>query len=127
MDTVNFLASVIGLTWIAVALSLLLNAKMMRELFMMMEKETMSYVKGIADFVFGVIVVLWTGNVWGSSWMTIITVIGWLGILGGIFMMFWPAKAVKWMMKMKDSAAMSYLLLVLVIVGLVLVYFGFAG
>lgn len=126
MQIVNFLASIWGMFMVFVPLSLLINPKQVRGLFARVENETTAYVWGIVSFILGAGTVL-LNNVWAKDWKTIITVIGWAGILKGLCMMFCTERTIKMSAKFKDKEWISYALLVAVFLGLVCVYFGFVG
>lgn len=126
MEIANFLAEVWGMLLVIIPLSFLTNSKMMKELFMMAEKETAAYTEGVLSFFLGVATVL-LNNVWAHDWMTIVTILGWLALLKGLFLMFWTSQAIAWEKKIKGASWFSYALLVSIVIGLALVYFGFVG
>jgi len=124
MQTANFLASIWGLFFIAVPLSLLINPKQIKRLISALENEVSVFVIGIIAFVWGTLTLL-LNNVWEYNWRTIITIIGWAAILKGLCFLFMPEHVLKMIAKIKDKDWVSYAVLVAVFIGLVIAFFGF--
>lgn len=126
MEIANFLASIWGLFFIIVPLSLLINPKQIKEILLTAERDLALFIRGAVVFVLGSATVL-LNNVWEKDWKVLVTIIGWVAILKGLAGIFYPEGAKKMIGAMKDKEWVSYLLLVAVFLGLVCVYFGFTG
>lgn len=126
MEISNFLAYVWGIFLIVVPLSLLINPKQIKNLFLMVENEAKAYYSGIISFLVGIITILLNGG-WAYSWKALIAVLGLLAIVKGCFLLFWPEQGVKFYNSIKDKEWIFYLLFAAVFVGLFAVYFGFFG
>jgi uncharacterized protein YjeT (DUF2065 family) len=85
------------------------------------------FIAGLAAFVPGLAIVL-THNVWAADWRLIVTVIGWLGLAGGVFRLLFPqqVRSIGTAM-LRHAAWLRGAGLAVVALGAVLVYFGFAG
>jgi hypothetical protein len=85
------------------------------------------FIAGLVAFVPGLAIVL-THNVWAADWRLIVTVIGWLGLVGGVFRLLFPQHVRRVGMAMlKHAAWLRGAGLAVVLLGAVLAYFGFAG
>jgi len=79
-----FIASLIGPVLLAVSLSLLLNRAAFQDVLAHLGSNIMViFLAGIALLVAGIAIVQ-THNVW-QGWPMIITLFGWLAIIGGLF------------------------------------------
>lgn len=126
METAITLAKLWGLFLVVIPLSLLLNPKMIKELFSSMEKEITVYVSGIVCLLLGSVTVFFN-NTWQKDWKTILTVIGWLFVLRGLASLFVTPMVAKNCSKMKEKEYTSYIVLAILIIGLILAYFGFSA
>jgi len=83
MQTSHFLAQLMGPVILAAAISLFINGEtqvaMAREF---LESPPLIYVSGMLVMTAGLAIVLYH-NVWALDWRLIITVLGWLGLIGG--------------------------------------------
>lgn len=128
MSTANLLANLWGLFFVLIPLSFLINSGMLRTFLAEKEKEAALYCLGLVYVFIGAITIFFN-NVWAMRWETILTVLGWIVLLKGVFFMFWTKEASA-MMKAAEEKYLkyaSYGLLVMLLVGLVLIYFGFLG
>ena len=126
MEIANFLASIWGLYLVFMPLSLLVNPKHIKNIFSVMENEASAYICGTICFILGTATVL-LNNTWAYDWKTIVTVLGWVSIIKGLFLLFWTQGAINFYSRVKDKEWLSFGLLALSFVGLVSVYFGFVG
>ncbi len=120
----NFLAEIFGFSLAVAGLALLINQKNIKKLFQLAEDEAMTFCRGIVSFVIGVAIVL-VHNIWASDWRVIITILGWLAVIKGVLCMFSPDSAKKWIDKVKDKEWIPIALVVIVLIGCLLIYFGF--
>jgi hypothetical protein len=89
-----YLARLIGPVFVAVGIGMLLNTK----LYLVMAEQglhsyVLIYLSGILTLVAGLALVL-AHNVWVADWRLILTLLGWLGVIGGTFRILWPQEVV---------------------------------
>lgn len=90
MDTSLFLAKLIGPTLLAVSAAFLINQVNMREMAAdFLEHRGLIFLAGILTLLAGLAIVL-THNVWEWRWPVIITIFGWLSVIGGAFRIIFP-------------------------------------
>jgi hypothetical protein len=90
METSLFLAKLIGPTLLAVSAALLVNQVNMREMAAdFLQHRGLIFLAGILTLVAGLAIVL-THNVWVWGWPVIITIFGWLSVIGGAFRIVFP-------------------------------------
>ena len=90
MQTSIFLAQLIGPLLLVMGLGMVAD----RDSFRAMAEEFLAsraliYIAGLLAFVPGLAIVL-VHNVWAFDWRLIITLLGWLSVLGGIFRLLLP-------------------------------------
>ena len=84
------------------------------------------FLAGVITLAVGIALVL-AHNVWVGDWRLIITVLGWLGVIGGLFRIIWPQEVV-----VIGSAVLNHPEIFMfagfgmLVVGGVLSYFGYA-
>ncbi len=124
METVNFLASLWGFSLIIVSLAFLINSKNVEHVIRLAEDEKMLLLVGIINIVLGITLVL-TYNVWDSSWKVLITILGWLVIVRGSLILFFPNIVKKGVAKIKTYRDwFSVILVACILLGCLLIYFG---
>lgn len=126
MDLSIFLAKVIGLYYVIISLSFLLNKIRLRALIIdMMNNPTSLLLSGFIALIIGILLVV-SHNLWVEDWRVIITVIGWLALLKGITIIFFPTflfnLSAKWML---NEAAYTIIFLFVLLMGILLLYFGY--
>ncbi|MDD5496415.1 MAG: hypothetical protein PHP46_04875 [Candidatus Omnitrophica bacterium] len=129
MEAAVFIARIFGVFYLVVAAGMALNRKFYQKV---MEdyphNPALILFSGIFALVTGVVIVL-VHNVWVANWTVVITIIGWMAILKGTWLVIFPSTVSKFMKIYKKN---SNLLLVhsaiAFILGLFLTYLGyFAG
>lgn len=126
MDTLHFLAQLWGFSLVIVSLSLLVNSQKVKKLLQLIEGENASFLHGVIRVVLGVAMVL-TYNVWDTSWKVMITLLGWLLLASGIALLFVPSLISKMIARLKATDLPLIILTFLVLLGCVLIYFGFVA
>lgn len=90
MPTSRFLAQLIGPTLLVIGLGMLVNREgsraMAREF---LQSRALIYLAGLLALVPGLAIVL-VHNVWALDWRLIITLFGWLAVVGGVFRLLAP-------------------------------------
>lgn len=90
MDTSLFLAELIGPTLLTISAAMLINQDNMREMAAdFLEHRGLIFLAGILTLLAGIAIVL-THNVWVAGWPVIITILGWLSVIGGVFRIVFP-------------------------------------
>jgi hypothetical protein len=84
MENSKYIAKLIGPTISVMTLSELLNFQIW-----ITNIAPVTYLNGVLLFVAGLSIVR-VHNHWVLDWSMIVTLVGWLGILGGLFRMFFP-------------------------------------
>jgi hypothetical protein len=88
---------------------------------------TLIYLFGLIDLAAGLAIVL-THNVWAASWRVLITLIGWIMLIRGAARVLIPDMLMGYAAKfMRSKQALPVAGAVLVILGLVLCYFGYVA
>ena len=78
-----FLAKLIGPVVLAVAIGIFVNGAIYRLLAdEFLRSRALIYLSGLLSMTAGLALIL-THNVWRADWTVIITIIGWLGVIGG--------------------------------------------
>lgn len=124
MNTINYLAEILGLYFVIVPLALLVNSKYLKSLFIELDNDATMFLWGMVSLVIGLAMVLFF-NVWEQSWQVVITIIGWIALLKGLALLFVPEFIKKWARKIENQQWLPIALVVLVFVGLIITYFGF--
>jgi hypothetical protein len=127
MATSLFLARLIGPILVISGIGMLINRKSFDVLAEeILRSEVLVFVFGAIDLGLGLAIVL-THNLWVADWRIIITLLGWLMIIRGTARMLLPAQVKEFGTKLvKNHAAMTTSFAVVLILGLVLSYFGYA-
>jgi cytochrome bd-type quinol oxidase subunit 2 len=90
MDTSLFLAKLIGPTMLAISAAMLINQDNTRDMATdFLEHRGLIFLAGILTLIGGIAVVL-VHNVWVPGWPVIITILGWLSVIGGAFRIIFP-------------------------------------
>jgi len=90
MPTSKMLSALIGPTLVAIAASMLLNVASLPRLIEQVGRDpALILVSGMIIFVAGLAIVR-VHNVWKGGWPVIVTILGWLALLGGLARLLFP-------------------------------------
>lgn len=90
MDTSLFIAKLIGPLLLAISASFLINPINMREMATdFLQHRALIFLAGFLALLGGLAILL-THNVWVLGWPVIITILGWLSVIGGVFRIVFP-------------------------------------
>jgi hypothetical protein len=90
MTTSKMISALIGPAFVAVAISMLLNASSMPALVEQASHDpALILVSGLMTFVAGLAIVR-VHNLWTGGWIVAVTVLGWLFVLGGLARILFP-------------------------------------
>ena len=126
METSFFLAKLIGPVLIVIGLGLLVKQSDFREMATdFLSSRAMIFLAGLLTLVTGLAIVL-THNVWVFNWPVIITILGWLSIVGGVFRILFPDSVQSMGTNMLDKpATMTVSGIIQIVLGLWLCYVGY--
>ncbi len=114
----------LGLTFFAVGLGMLVNPKFVRNISQALRQSAMDmFLGGLVSLAIGFFLVTFH-NVWGWNWSVIITVMGWIALFKGLGFLIAPAHTMRMYKGMlKHAPFASYFVLRLGILALYLGYF----
>jgi F0F1-type ATP synthase membrane subunit a len=89
----KLIAGLIGPALVAAGFALLVNRQVFPEMMTQLSQNyAVIFLSGILSLVAGIAIVR-VHNIWTGGWPVIITIFGWLLILGGLVRMWFPQKA----------------------------------
>lgn len=126
MDISLFLAKVMGLYFVIISLSVLINKNRMLSIITgIIQNPSLQFMMGLNILIIGIILIL-SHNVWVASWQIIITIISWLILFKGILNITFPSLAQSMTKPFLHSQVMPYIsVLINFLLGLFLCYYGF--
>lgn len=90
MDTSIFLAKLIGPMLMTFSAALLINQDNMRDMAAdFLEHRGLIFLAGVLTLLGGLAIVI-THNIWVAGWPVVITIFGWLCVIGGVFRIVFP-------------------------------------
>lgn len=96
-----FLAKIIGTYMLITSIAMLINLKFYKKALDEAVKSPMIIlISAILTLILGILIVI-SHNVWIQGWPVIITIIGWLILIKGILLFFFPSGLSKCMKKCK--------------------------
>jgi hypothetical protein len=122
----NFIARLIGPTFIALAIGIVLNGPFYTVLLAeATHSPTLIYFSGLMAMVSGV-AILNVHHSWSGGWRVLITIFGWLWLIAGILRLVLPATSAAVATEIYTNPIVLLLVAVLLlIVGAVLTFFGY--
>jgi len=125
MSTV-FFGQFLGLFFLIVSLGILFNrehaSKMIKDV---MDHPALQQLVGILPALLGIWVVLQHNN-WGGGWQLVVTLVGWLLLLVGIYRLWCVESWLKMISKCQCDAPL-WAGIIMLIIGLLLLYVGFVA
>ena len=128
MQTSIFLARLLGPLLLVPGVGILVNPAAFRAMAgEVVRSVTLMYLFGLVDLAGGLAILL-THNVWVASWRVLITLLGWILLVRGVVRVVLPHTVMDYAQKVIASAQIYPPIGgVLVILGLVLCYFGYVS
>jgi len=125
MNTI-ILAQCLGIFVTVVGLSLIVSQKGERALLIAMtENSAVLWLIGLIALGFGAVIVS-LNNVWsGTGIQLLITIIGWLAVIKGFFILVFPSTASPFYRKANNGALLATVGVIVFLLGLILLYGGF--
>jgi len=126
METSVFIARIFGLCYLIIGAGFVFNRKSLHRIMEdFCKNAALVFYGGLLALVIGVVIIL-THNVWVANWTVMITIIGWLALIKGIWMIFFPNTVYKFMqIYQKNENMLTLHSIVALILGAVLTFFGF--
>ncbi len=119
-----FLARWLGLILTIIGLGLLFNRKHFLSIATSVEHTAAAqFVATLLPLTLGSLLII-SHNVW-TGWPIIITILGWIFFISGIFRAWMPTVWLNAIHKNKETALPMVVFFIVFIIGLVLLYFGF--
>ena len=124
MELSIFLAKVLGLYLLILALAALLNRKHLpRVIEELSQNLALVFMSGAMSLILGLLLVL-SHNVWTSDWRVIITLVGWLTLIRSVGRVPAPGRVASVAGKL-GSGLITPMLVVFLLLGAYLTYVGF--
>jgi hypothetical protein len=126
MATSIFLARLIGPVCLVIGVALLVNGEGFRAmLFEFIDSPALIFLSGIITMVAGLAIVV-THNLWVPDWRALITVIGWLGTIGGAIRIVVPQQTIELGRTMLTNIyTLPIVMGFYFVIGALLTYFGY--
>ena len=126
METSIFIARIFGLCYLILGAGFVFNRKAFGQVIDDFCKNAALVIYGgLVSLVIGVVIIL-THNVWVANWTVIITIIGWLALIKGIWIIVFPNTVPKFIQAYKKNENLLIVNpIVILILGAVLTFFGF--
>jgi len=122
----NYLAEIWGISIVVFSFALLVKEAHLKRHFASAQDDDKLFCWGIVTFVIGLAMVL-SHNTWVKNWQVVITIFGWASLLKGLAILFVPEIMKKWAKRFENAKFVPYALVVALIIGLALTYFGFTA
>jgi hypothetical protein len=126
MATSIYLAKLMGPVFLVVGIGLLVNAKTYRKLAEeFLASTALIYLSGVLLMLGGVALVL-AHNVWTLDWPLLITLLGWIGVIGGAGRIIVPQGLQEIRQDIVESGiALTIACVIWLAIGVVLCFFGY--
>ncbi len=126
MENSIFIARVFGLCYLIIGVGFIFNRKAFQRVMEdFCKNAALLFFAALFALVIGVVIIL-THNVWVANWTVMITIIGWAGLIKGIWMIVFPDTVPKFMKAYQENKNLLIVHSVVVfILGVVLTFFGF--
>ncbi len=119
------LAQLLGLFFTVLGIGFIFNRDHIRKVMISIaENHAIQLVAAIVPLLFGGYIVI-VHNDWVSNWTLIVTIVGWLIFLAGVFRAVFPSFWVARIKHINSTVPVGVVGAVMLILGLVLLYFGF--
>lgn len=128
MEISYLLARVLGITLIVIFSAILINQKFYHGLWQDVSRHPISLVlSGLIILICGLLVIN-VHNVWTSFWQSLITFLGWVFVIGGIFRIIFPQFILQISERMMErKLAINIMSAIMLIIGIYLTVVGFSS
>lgn len=126
MESSIFLARALGLYFLIIAISMLINGEKIKPLLTnIINDASLLFVTGFMALIIGILLVV-SHNIWVADWRVVITIVAWMALFKGIMRVACPQFALDASKKWVGNDFTYNLSMVLVLlIGLFLSYHGF--
>ncbi|MFC1805279.1 hypothetical protein ACFLZ3_05610 [Candidatus Omnitrophota bacterium] len=126
MSNSVFIARIFGLCYLIIGVGFMFNRKAFTQVMEdFCKNAALSFYGGLLALVVGIVLIL-THNLWVADWRVMITIIGWAGLIKGIWMIIFPGSVSGFMKAyLKNKKLLAVHSMVALIFGAVLTFFGF--
>ena len=126
MGTSVFIARIFGLCYLIIGIGFMFNRKAFQQVMVdFCKNAALVFFAGLFALVIGVVIIL-NHNVWVSNWTVMITIIGWAGLIKGIWMIVLPNTLPAFMEAYQKNESLPIIhSIAALILGIVLTFFGF--
>ncbi len=122
-----FYAQVLGLWLFLLALAMMVHSQRLKKLFTeTLSNPSLMHFSGMVALGIGLLIVV-SHNIWVAAWPVVITLFGWVMILQGVMRIFWPESFAKFMRDLMAKNGYTILNWIWLVVGLYLIWAGFAS
>lgn len=125
MITSTALSQFYGIVLAVTGLGILLNRDHFHKVVDNICKSSgLQYLVALVSLVLGTVIVI-NHNVWHKDWTVVLTILGWVMLFDGVVRMLFPAAMINMNKAEGKKNSVTALSIIMLIVGLVLIYFGF--
>ena len=125
METSIFIAKIIGVIYFSFGIGILFNKKYYSRTFKnLLDDSTYLVLGGILAVVFGLVIIEFHNN-WVKNWTVIITIIGWLALLKGVFILAFPKSLNVFKLLFETDMFNKFLAPLIILFGIIFIYLGF--
>jgi hypothetical protein len=126
MNTSKFLAKVIGLYLLVLITAMILNMHHFSDAVMNLTNNApLMLVTGCMTLILGLLMVV-SHNIWHWDWRVLVTIVSWLVLLKGVSILYFPGYIDSLTMLYLQNAMFAHCANAIdIILGLILIYFGF--
>ena len=125
IETSILIAKILGPMYIVIAIGILLNMKNYQTVTEDFSREpALAYLGGIAAFIFGILIVLFH-NVWIMNGRVIITIIGWMALIKGTWLIVFPRSLVPLTKLFNKTGVLAISFIIVLILGATLTIMGY--
>jgi len=127
MDISIVLAKIIGIYFLVVGLSLLINKQFFKDMVKNLATDnTAMLIIAFITLILGSLLVI-IHNIWVLDWRLIITIFSWMTFVAGIIRMLFPTRLMKLAGTFSSGHYFSVVAIFSIVMGIILLYFGFCS
>ena len=125
METSILIARILGVMYLSFGLGVLLNwANYKKVILDILGDAGFMVLAGMVALAVGIAIISYH-DIWGSDWRTLITIVGWIGTIKGVFLLMFPTKMTMYVPLFKIDYFRWILLVATLAMGTLFTYFGF--
>lgn len=124
MELSILVASVYGAMMVAMGLGMLVNTGYYQDTVKdMMKSKSYLLLGSLCALAIGLLLVMYH-NIWESSWVVIVTIIGWIALIKGVVFIVFPQSIQMWESVYANERSFKAMAVLALVIGLILMYFG---